>query len=180
VAAGCQPSAAPSPPTPAPAAAAAAASASPTEPLPTATITSSPAAEPSATFAPEIVATKPEHIAGEWLIKWVGLGSLVRFDAVLTFRPDSTFSLDDKTDGMHIFGGTLQFADGKVTLDSNSCYDEVKAQFFHCTMTFTIYATLQQGKPLHIRFVSAGGTGTFHKNVDDRTLKLAAPQLTPR
>jgi hypothetical protein len=143
----------------------------PTGVPPTETPPSPPPLEPTPTFAPEFAAEKPEDIAGVWLIKWVGLGSNVRFDAALTFRADSTFSMDDKTDGMHIFGGQLVFADGKVTLDSDECYDEVKGQFFHCTMTFTIFSTFQDDKPVLIRFVSAGGAGTFHKNVDGKTLR---------
>jgi len=168
VAAGCQPAATPAPPTATLAIPTAIAA---TEPPPSST---APPAEPSPTFAPEIVATKPEDIAGVWFLKWVSLGTTVRFDATLAFRPDSTFSLDDKNDGMHIFDGRLEFKDGKVTLDSDECYDEVKMQFFHCAMTFAIYSTLQDGIPVRIRFVSDGGTGTFHKNVDNKTLRLDA------
>lgn len=134
-----------------------------------------PPAEPSATFPAEIIATKPEEVAGVWLLHWVGQGGLVRFRADLTFRADSTFSMDDKDDGMHIFAGVLRFGDGKVQLDSDECYNEVKALFYHCTMTFTIYSTIQDGKPVRIRMVSAGDKGVFVTNVNNKMLFLDRP-----
>jgi hypothetical protein len=140
------------------------------------TATPAPLAEPPATVPPEIVATRPEDIAGVWLLKtFVGQGGLVRFPADLTFRQDGTFSFDEKDDPMHIFGGSLRFAEGKVTLDSEECYDEIRALFYHCTMTFTIYSVLQDGKPVSIRLVSAGDKGVFVDNVNNKTLLLDEP-----
>jgi hypothetical protein len=143
-------------------------------PRPTATPV--PLAEPPATVLPEIVATRPEDIAGVWLLKqWRGYGGLVTFPARLTFRQDGTFSFDEKDEPLHIFGGSLRFAEGKVTLDSEGCYDEVKGLFYHCTITFTIYTVLQDGKPVSIRLVSAGDKGVFVDNVNNKTLLLDEP-----
>jgi len=140
------------------------------------TATPAPLAEPAATAPVEIVATRPEDIAGVWLLKqWVGTGGFARFPADLTFRQDGTFSFDEKDDPMHIFGGSLRFAEGRVTLDSEECYDEVKALFYHCTMTFTIYSVLQAGKAVSIRLVSAGDKGVFITNFNDKTLLLDEP-----
>ena len=47
---------------------------------------------------------------------------------------------------MHIFGGSSASWYGTVTLDSDECYNEAKALFYHCTMTFTIYTTLVAGQ----------------------------------
>ncbi len=147
-----------------------------TQPPISATLTTEPTVEPTATFPPEVIATKPEDIAGVWLLKtFVGQAGMVRFPAALTFRLDGTFSFDETDDPMHIFGGSLRFVDGKVTLDSEECYDEVKALFYHCTITFTIYSTLQDGKPVRIRMVSAGDKGVFVTNVDNKTLQPAIP-----
>ena len=133
-------------------------------------------AEPTPTGPPEIVATRPEDIAGVWLLKqFVGQGGLVKFPAHLTFRQDGTFSFDEIDDPMHIFGGSLRFADGKVTLDSEDCYDEVKALFYHCTITFTVYTVLQDGKPVSIRLESAGDTGVFVNSVNNKVLLLDKP-----
>jgi hypothetical protein len=133
-------------------------------------------AEPAPTVAPEIVATRPEDIAGVWLLKqWRGYGGLVIFPARLTFRQDGTFSFDEKDEPMHIFGGSLRFADGQVTMDSDECYDEIKALFYHCTMTFAVYSVLQDGKPVSIRMVPASGRGVFIDNVKNKTLLLDEP-----
>ena len=138
--------------------------------------TPAPFAEPPTTVPVEIVATGTEDIAGVWLLKlWVGQGGMVKFPARLTFRQDGTFSFDEKDEPMHIFGGSLRFADGKVTLDSEECYNEVKALFYHCTITFTIYSVLENGKPVRIRLVSAGDTGVFVNNVNDKKLFLDEP-----
>jgi hypothetical protein len=134
-----------------------------------------PPTEPAATAPAEIVATRPEDIAGVWFLKWFGQGGLVIFPARLTFRQDGTFSLDEKDEPMHIFDGSLRFADGQVTLDSEGCYNEVKALFYHCTITFAIYAVLQDGRPVSIRMVSAGDKGVFVNNVNNKTLLLDAP-----
>jgi hypothetical protein len=140
------------------------------------TATPAPLAEPAATVPAEIVATRPEDIAGVWLLKaFVGQGGMVKFPARLTFRQDGTFSFDEKDEPMHIFGGSLRFAEGKVTLDSEECYNEAKALFYHCTIAFTIYAVLQDGKPVSIRLVSAGDTGVFVNNVNNKTLLLDEP-----
>jgi hypothetical protein len=131
---------------------------------------------PTPTTEPGVLATRPEDIAGVWLLKqFVGQGGMVKFPARLTFRQDGTFSFDEKDEPMHIFGGSLRFADGKVTLDSEECYDEVKALFYHCTITFAIYSVLQDGKPASIRLVSAGDTGVFVNNVNNKTLLLDQP-----
>jgi len=172
VAAGCQPATIQAPPTPELTASTSIPATAPPSLEPTSAVT----AEPSPTFEPEIVATKPEDIAGVWFLKWRSTGSLARFDAHLTFTSDATFSMDDFTNGMHIFDGRLLFQDGKVSLDSDECYDEIKAAFFHCTMTFTIYATIQDGKPIRIRFVApADAKGIFFTNVKNKTLQLAQP-----
>jgi hypothetical protein len=121
-----------------------------------------------------MVATRPEHIAGVWYRNWSAYGGTLRFDVDLTFRADSTFSMDGK-DGMHIFAGRLLFDDGKVTMDSDECYDEVKGLFYHCSMTFTVYSTLRDGRPVHIRMVSDGGKGVFYKNFDNKVLSLDNP-----
>ena len=143
-------------------------------PRPTATPV--PLAEPAAAVLPEIVATRPEDTAGIRLLKlFVGQGGVVKFPARLTFRQDGTFSFDEKDEPMHVFGGSLLFADGKVTLDSEECYNEAKALFYHCTMTFTIYSVLEKGKPVRIRLVSAGDTGVFVNNVNNKTLLLDEP-----
>lgn len=144
--------------------------------LPSGTLTATPAPEPTATFLPEIVATKPEEIAGIWLVKnFVGQGGRVRVPAHLTFRQDGTFAFDEIDDPMHIFGGTLGFTDGQVTLDSEECYDEAQALFYHCTMTFTIFSTLQAGKPVRIRLVSDRNTGVFSVNINGKALMLNEP-----
>jgi hypothetical protein len=130
-----------------------------------------PPSELAPTIPAEIVATRPEDIAGVWLLRtFVGQGGLVKFPARLTFRQDGTFSFDEKDEPMHIFGGSLRFAEGKVTLDSEECYNEAKALFYHCTMTFTIYFVLQDGKPVSIRMMSGGDKGVFINNVNDKTL----------
>jgi hypothetical protein len=100
---------------------------------------------------------------------------MVRFPADLTFRKDATFSFDEKDEPMHIFGGTIRFAGGKVTLDSDECYNEAKALFYHCTITFTIYSRSQAGKPVRIRLVSAGDKGVFVTNVNGKELGLDEP-----
>jgi hypothetical protein len=147
-----------------------------TEGPPSATPSTAPAVEPSATFPPEVIATKPGDIAGVWLLKtFVGQAGMVRFPAALTFRQDGTFSFDETDDPMHIFGGKVIFTDGKVTLDSEECYNEVEAVFYPCTITFTIYSTLQDGKPVRIRMVSAGDKGVFVTNVNNKTLELVVP-----
>jgi len=147
-----------------------------TEAPPSATPTTAPTVEPTATFPPEVIATKPEDIAGVWFLKsFVGYGGLVRFPADLTFRQDGTFSFDEIDDPMHIFGGSLRFADGKVTLDSEECYNEAKSLFYHCTVAFTIYSTSQNGRPVRIRMLSAGDKGVFVTNVNNKTLHLAVP-----
>jgi hypothetical protein len=135
-----------------------------------------PLAQPTPTVPPEIVATRPEDIAGVWLLKlFVGQGGMVKFPARLTFRQDGTFSFDEKDQPMHIFAGGLRFADGQVTMDSDECYDEIKGLFYHCTMTFTISSVLQDGKPVSIRMVPAGGRGVFIDNVKNKTLLLDEP-----
>ena len=149
----------------------------PGELAPTATQTATTLPEPTPTFPPEIVATKPEEVAGVWRVKtFVGQGGLVKFPADLTFREDGTFSFDEiGDDPMHIFGGTLQFADGLVTLDSQECYNEAKAFFYHCTIIFTIFSTLQAGKPVRIRLVSDQNTGVFVVNVRGKYLMPSVP-----
>jgi hypothetical protein len=142
---------------------------------PGSTATPASPAEPPATVPAEIVATRPEDIAGVWFLKWIGQGGLVTFPARLTFRQDGTFSFDEKDEPMHIFGGSLRFADGQVTMDSDECYDEIKALFYHCTMTFAVYSVLQDGKPVSIRMVPAGGRGVFIDNVKNKTLLLDEP-----
>jgi hypothetical protein len=147
-----------------------------TEMPPSLVVATTPPSEPTATYSPEIVATKPEEIAGIWLVKnFVGQGGMVRFPADLTFRQDGTFSFDEIDDPMHIFGGTLAFVGGQVTLDSEECYDEAKALFYHCTMTFTIFSTLQAGKPVRIRLESDRDTGVFIVNVKGKNLMLEEP-----
>jgi hypothetical protein len=137
---------------------------------PKSTATPAPLAE-LATVPPEIVATRPEDIAGIWLLKlFVGQGGMVKFPARLTFRQDGTFSFDEKDEPMHIFGGSLRFAKGQVTMDSEECYNEAKAFFYHCTITFTIYSVLRDGKPVSIRMVSTGDKGVFVNNVNNKTL----------
>jgi hypothetical protein len=100
---------------------------------------------------------------------------MVKFPARLTFRQDGTFSFDEKDEPMQIFGGSLRFADGQVTLDSDECYNEAKALFYHCTMTFTIYSVLEDSRPVSIRMVSAGDKGVFINNVENKTLLLDEP-----
>jgi hypothetical protein len=148
----------------------------PTKPPPTETLTATPLPEPTPTFPPAIVASSPEQIAGVWRLKnFRGQGGLVNFPADLTFRQDGTFSFDEIDDPMHIFGGKLLFADGTVTLDSDECYDEAKALFYHCTMTFTIYTTLVAGKPVRIRLESDQETGVFVVNVRGKNLYPSVP-----
>ena len=148
----------------------------PSEPPTTETLTATPLPEPTPTFPPAIVATSPEQIAGVWRLKhFVGQGGQVIFPADLTFRPDGTFSFDEIDDPMHIFGGKLLFADGTVTLDSEECYNEAKAFFYHCTMTFTIFTTLVAGKPVRIRIESDQNTGVFIVNVKGKTLLPSQP-----
>jgi hypothetical protein len=151
----------------------------PPAPSETATVSApaeEPTVDPTATFSPEIVATKPEDIAGVWLVKnFVGQGGMVRFPADLTFREDGTFSFDEIDDPMHIFGGTLVFAEGKVTFDSENCYDEAKALFYHCTMTFTIFSTMQADKPVRIRLEADRNTGVFIVNLKGKNLMLDKP-----
>ena len=119
----------------------------------------------------------PEQIAGVWRLKnFRGQGGLVNVPADLTFRQDGTFSFDFKGDDpMHIFGGTLLFADGLVTFDSEECYDEATGVFSHCTITFTIFSTLQAGKPVRIRLVSDQKTGVFVVNVNGKYLMPSEP-----
>jgi hypothetical protein len=141
------------------------------------TITPAPSITPTATYPPEIVASKPEEIAGLWLVKhFVGQGGQVIFPADLTFRQDGTFSFDEiGDDPMHIFGGTFSFTDGQVTLDSDECYNEAKALFYHCTITFTAFSTLLAGKPVRLRLVSDQKTGVFIVNVSGKNLMLDEP-----
>jgi hypothetical protein len=148
----------------------------PSAPAPTETLTATPQPEPTPTFPPAIVATSPDQIAGVWRLKhFVGQGGQVIFPADLTFRQDGTFSFDEIDDPMHIFGGKLLFADGMVTLDSNECYNEAKALFYHCTMTFTIFTTLVAGKPVRIRLESDQNTGVFIVNVKGKNLLPSQP-----
>jgi hypothetical protein len=131
---------------------------------------------PTATYPPEIVATRPEDIVGVWRVKtFVGQGGQVKFPANLTFRGDGSASFDETDDPIHIFGGIVHFADGTATIESDECYNEVKAVFYHCTMTFVIYSTIVDGKPVRIRLVSTGDKGVFITNVNNKFLFLYEP-----
>jgi hypothetical protein len=145
----------------------------PTEPPPSATPTVAPPVDPTATYTPEVVATKPEDIAGVWLVKrFVNPLSNAEFAADLTFREDGTVSFDDIDSGMHIFSGILRFEDGKVTIDSEECWDVAKGVFYHCTIPFIIYSRSQGGIPVRIRFESTGGKGVFIDNIGGKALLL--------
>lgn len=133
-------------------------------------------ATPTATYPPEIVAARPEDIMGVWRVKtFVGQGGQVKFPANLTFRGDGTVSFDETDDPIHIFGGVVHFAGGNATIESDECYNEVKAVFYHCTMTFVIYSTIEDGKPVRIRLVSTGDKGVFITNVNNKFLFLSEP-----
>jgi hypothetical protein len=129
--------------------------------------------EPTATYSPEIVATKPEDIAGVWLVKrFVALLSNVVYAADLTFRADGTVSFDDIDSGTHIFSGILRFADGQVTIESEECWDAATGVFYQCSMSFINYSESQSGIPVRIRFESVGGKGVFIDNLDGKALLL--------
>jgi hypothetical protein len=118
------------------------------EPSTVPTVLSSPTSDP---FPPEIVATKPADIAGTWRISYAGAGET--FKANLTLRDDSTFSFARADDPSPIFEGVVRFVDGKVILESDKCFD-VLIGTGPCSMTFTVYSSLQNGKPLRLRFES--------------------------
>jgi hypothetical protein len=129
---------------------------------------------PTATFQPEIRATKPDDVLGVWLLHVVGQGGLVRFDTDFTFKADNTYDIFDTTGGMHIEGGTYRFVGGNLVLDSDECYVNATATFFHCVGTYTVYSTKQGDVNVRLRFVtvddSKGG---------DRALNLKNKTLVP-
>jgi hypothetical protein len=145
----------------------------PTELPPSAVPTEAPSVEPTPTYTPEIIATRPEDIAGVWLVKRFSnpLSNAV-FAADLTFREDGTVSFDDIDSGMHIFSAILRFEDGKVIIDSDECWDVAKGVFYHCEIPFIIYSQSQSGVPVRIRFEKAGGKGVFIDNIGGRALLL--------
>jgi hypothetical protein len=153
-------------PAPAPATAAPLAASPTVTSEPTATPTVPP--QPSPTFPPEIVATKPTDIAGVWRIQYKG--ALAMIPGNLTLTEDSRFWFENADDGSRYSSGTLRFADGRVTFESETCYDFSKG-VFPCKMPFVIYSSMQDGAPLSIRFEAADEQELdFITNFDGKTL----------
>ena len=139
------------------------------KPVATQTMPPSPTTDP---FPPEIVATKPSDVAGVWRLRFKH--PHVTFKANLTLREDSTFSFEDVKESGVIFDGNLRFADGKVTLESEHCPGPYAIQG-PCKMTFIIYASMQNGKPLRLWFESLDHPDwIFTKNFNQQYL-LPAP-----
>ena len=118
------------------------------KPVATQTVPPSPTTDP---FPPEIVATTPGDVAGVWRLRFKGAGEAFRANLVL--REDSTFSFDNVEMRGTVFDGNWRFADGKVTLESEHCPGPF-AVGGPCQMTFRVYASMQDGKPLRLRFES--------------------------
>ena len=110
---------------------------------PAATATVRPLATATATFPPEIVATQPSDVAGVWRISYKGEGktSPRTLRCVRTPRSCSRALVEG-----FIFEGIMRFADGKVTLDSDTCFDP-STGLEPCKMAFIIHSSMQEGRP---------------------------------
>jgi hypothetical protein len=140
---------------------------------PAATATVRPLATATATFPPEIVATQPSDVAGVWRISYKGVSESFRAD--LTLREDSTFLFENANEKSPIFEGIMRFADGKVTLDSDACFDPLTG-LEPCKMVFIIHSSMQDGQPVRIRFESVDEKKRrFSTNFNGKALLPAAP-----
>jgi hypothetical protein len=142
-----------------------------TEPAPSAT---RPA--PTPTFPPEVVASQPSDIAGVWRLQY--RGAVATFPANLTLGADSTFSLVNADEGSTLISGIVRFAEGKTIFSSEACFD-ISIGTFACEMHLIIYASLEDGRPVRLRFEGAEETidpreERFFDNFDGKAL-LPAP-----
>jgi hypothetical protein len=136
---------------------------------------STAAPEPNATptSSTEIVATKPSDVAGTWRFSFAGAGET--FPALLILREDSTFTFSRADDPTPIFSGLLRFADGKVTFESDACFD-TQTGYEPCQMAFIIHSEMENGKPLSLRFESVDASSRrFSINLNHKTLRPAVP-----
>ena len=85
-----------------------------------ATPTPTPTPQPAPTPV-EVLATKPEHLEGIWVMQWVGLQGIQRYER---FEADGTVSHErtrDLVEEHPIFDGRFWFEDGVYYEESQAC-----------------------------------------------------------
>jgi len=123
------------------------------------------------TFSPEAPASAPADIAGVWLFHLRGQGGLVQSECDFTIRADGTYTIDDKS-GMHVEKGTYTISAGKLVLESDECYRNSTATFYHCVGTYMAFSTKDGARPVSLRLVMVDDQGDRAQNSNNRTLAL--------
>jgi len=128
------------------------------------------------TSAPEFTpASSPADIVGVWLLPMRGQGGAVQSTFDWTIRPDGIYSIDDKLAGMHVKAGTYTISSGKLVLDSDECYQNSTATFYHCVGTYLAYCSKQGDMPVLLRLEMVDDKGDRSLNLNNKTLELDKP-----
>jgi hypothetical protein len=120
------------------------------------------------------VAAKADDIVGVWLLRWSAAAGYKNEPVDFTIKNDGTYSIDDTAQDQHIERGTFSFKGGNLVLDSDECYESLKAIFFHCIGIYTVYSTKQGEMPVRLRFVAVDDAkkGDRYSNLNSKTLQL--------
>jgi hypothetical protein len=119
----------------------------------------------------EELALLPADIIGVWLFRLRGQGGLVLSTCDWIIRSDGTYTIEDKS-GMHIEKGTFVVSRGKLVLDSDECYRNSSATFYHCVGTYTVFSRKEGGRPVQVRLVMVEDQGDRSVNFANKTFDL--------
>jgi hypothetical protein len=134
-----------------------------------------PAASPTVRPPPLALANAPTDIAGVWQFHLSGQGGVVQSTLSFTIREYGTYSIDDKLAPMHIEAGTYTISSGKLVLDSDECYDNSTAKFYHCVGTYMASSYKLDGRAVLLHFEMVEDRGDRSRNLNNKTLELDKP-----
>jgi hypothetical protein len=132
-------------------------------------------ASPTATFTPEVQASKVEDVAGVWAITLKDIGGPI--PANFSLNQDGTFSVittGPEYGGATVVAGPFWFENDIAMFETDGCQNS-QGEVFHCIFSYKLFVAYQDGKPVRLHMVVVDDPGTGKKSLDGRTFSLAEP-----